>query len=451
MSKIVHRTNRSERISRFAESSDDDDDEENDDENDEHERLLSDVHGEAAEAPASKKRELKEEDIEAEYTKTKPKKPRIVLTESDVTGMKGLIRIPTEFSKMKLPANKTKVDAAALYAKQLIHQYKLFCYDLFPGLAMEDVLARLETFGSKKQVKMYVSNMRDEIRNKHLEKHFGKDTAERLVQELQEGLAQSEMEAREEHEEDDPVLPVQHRTTRSVAVSEETTTPPAVANMTTATDSDEEDEAMFNDVGPTKKRVILDDTDDDETHEKAPTDGDEDSPVTRFTSAAPPVTPRATLVSGPVDTDDEDEAMFDDVAPSKQRAVLEDTAEEPIEKAVEVRTEDEGDSEGPAQETMKSTELVTETQLETTPVATNDENDQETEKSMEIEEPMKDKAVEGSSLCSTPFYLSQTTESTPEVPTQLATDTQATSQGCFLTEEENSDEAPTTVVATEKN
>ena len=456
MSKMVHRTNRSERISRFAKSSDDDDDdddEENEDGYNEHERFLSDVHGEAAEAPASKKRELKEEDIEAEYTKLKPKKPRIVLTELDVTGFKGLIRILTDFSKLKLPPNKTKVDAAALYAKQLIHGYKSFCYDLFPGLAMEDVLARLETFGSKKQVKMYVTNMREEIRNRHLEQHFGKDTAERLVQELQEGMARSEMEAQEEHEgeEHDPILPVQHRaTTRSVAVRQ-TTTPPAVANKTTATDSDEEDEAFFHDVGPTKKRVILEDTDDDESHIKVPTDGDDDLPMTRSTSVVPPVTPGTTLENGTVDTDDADEAMFDDLVPSKQRAPLEDSAIEQINKPEEIPTKDEEDSEDAAQETSELTEIVNETQFETAPVATNDENEEVTEKCTEIEGSMKDRGVEGSSLCSPPNNLSQATEdSTPEIPTQLATDTQETSQG-FSLSEEDSDKGSANALATEKN
>lgn len=186
MAVVSQRSIRTERTTRFVDSSDDDEDED--------ERRLSDIHGEAEEAPsiaASHKRELKEEDVEAEYSKTKPKKPRIVFKESDLIGFNGLIRIPTEFSKLTY-GNKPNMDAAACFSQQLVQKYQLFCYDLFPGMAMEDVLARVETFGSKKEVKSYLKSMREEVRNNHLEACFGKDTAKRWIQELQDGLAQTE-------------------------------------------------------------------------------------------------------------------------------------------------------------------------------------------------------------------------------------------------------------------
>ena len=263
MSIVGQRSNRSERISRFADSSDDEDDEE--------ERLLSEAHGEASEAPTSNKRGLKEEDIEAEYSKMKPKKPRVVLTESDLTGMKGLIRIPTEFSRLQFNTkSKSKVDAAALYAKQLCQKYKSFCYDLFPGMAMEDVLARMEAFGSRKSVKSYLNTMREEARNKHLEAVVGKETAERWIQELQEGMAQSEVSIEDEEPCTSVELP---RTTRSVVSeplgqelrsSRTPTTKTANTTSSRLVDTDDEDEAMFNDVVLTKRKVILDDSDDDE-------------------------------------------------------------------------------------------------------------------------------------------------------------------------------------------
>ena len=275
MAIVSQRSNRTERTTRFDDSSDD-----SSDNDEEEERRLSDFHGEADEAStksASNKQKLKKEDIEAEYNKTKTKKPRIVLKESDLTGFKGLIRIPTEFSKLKY-GNKPNMEAAARYSQQLVQKYQLFCYDLFPGMAMEDVLARVETFGSKKEVKSYLNSMREEVRNNHLEACFGKDTAERWIQELQDGLAQTE--AQQENRDEDEVFTLIHCPTRSglpplgIAGNDRTVTPtkpvPTSKMSDGLVDTDDEDEGMFNDIHkstPKTKRLCIEDSDDDQVLE----------------------------------------------------------------------------------------------------------------------------------------------------------------------------------------
>ena len=54
-------------------------------------------------------------------------------------------------------------EAAASFGQSLIGSYRMFCCDLCPSLAFKDVLGRIEMFGSKKEVKTYTDQMREEI------------------------------------------------------------------------------------------------------------------------------------------------------------------------------------------------------------------------------------------------------------------------------------------------
>jgi predicted nucleic acid-binding protein len=185
---------------RFADSSDDEEDEEEE----EQERLLSEQHGEAEESAmrnnnSNNKRQSKT-DIEDEYgsTTTAKRMKRPTLTPAVLMGPKGLIRIRSEFGrKVRWPSSsfsskRKEEDAAAAYSRSLIQTYKSFCYDLFPGSAFQDVLTRIESFGSKKEVKSYLQSMREEIRNNHLEKVYGKEKASHMIQELEHGLKQQQ-------------------------------------------------------------------------------------------------------------------------------------------------------------------------------------------------------------------------------------------------------------------
>ena len=85
-------------------------------------------------------------------------------------------------------AGRNKVQAAAVYSRTLVHAYKSFCYDLFPSMAFSDVLTRMETFGSKKEVKEYLQHLRQDVCHAHLERTYGKEQAQRIMVELQHGL-----------------------------------------------------------------------------------------------------------------------------------------------------------------------------------------------------------------------------------------------------------------------
>jgi len=50
-------------------------------------------------------------------------------------------------------------------------------------------LGRIETFGSKKEVKTYTDQMREEIRRSYVESVYGKDKADLMLQELEHGLS----------------------------------------------------------------------------------------------------------------------------------------------------------------------------------------------------------------------------------------------------------------------
>jgi hypothetical protein len=169
-----------------------------DEEEEEQERLLSRAHGEAAEAPASRKRGAQtDQEIEAEYegaAQKKKRKPRVTLQPSHMLSASGLIKIRTDFSSLKFPQRSDPIDAAAAYSRALIKQYRSWAYDLFPGLALDDLLSRVETFGSRREVKAHLQQMRNEVCAAHVEQLFGKERAQRWLEELDRGLSQQHVE-----------------------------------------------------------------------------------------------------------------------------------------------------------------------------------------------------------------------------------------------------------------
>jgi len=167
---------------------------------DDEERRLSEKFGEAEEGPSSDNRKRKsaeesEKDIAdalAQEEKKKLKKPRPQLLTTDLTGADGLMKIPIEFKK-KLkykprPNKKRDIVAAAAYSRNLVNAYHNFCTDLFPSMAFEDVLLKIEQLGSKKEIKDFLQHTRENLRNEHLERLYGREKAEQMLQELDEGL-----------------------------------------------------------------------------------------------------------------------------------------------------------------------------------------------------------------------------------------------------------------------
>ena len=182
----------------------------------EQERLLSERFGEAGEAPSEKRKTAAaaatDQDIAAELAGEvrRAKKSRPTLQPTDLTGpANGLNRIKNEFNDLakyrsgvdraRLKARKgqrltrdqlrrAELNAAAAYSRDLVGAYRNYCRDLFPALAFEDTVARIETLGSKKEVKDYVEIMREDVRRQHLVKIYGAGKTDRMLAELESNL-----------------------------------------------------------------------------------------------------------------------------------------------------------------------------------------------------------------------------------------------------------------------
>ncbi|KAL3801109.1 hypothetical protein HJC23_002402 [Cyclotella cryptica] len=198
-----------------------DDDDQLDSEEEEEERLLSAEHGEASEdGPSRRKRTVNstgfsEADAAAakEFEeKVRAKKPRPALTPADLKGPKGLVVVRRSFprqckfrdppsskraigtgvksSKFAQKMNQeAQITAAANYARSLMSSYRSFARSLFPSLAPDDVLLKIEDMGSKKEIKDYLQIMRNEMRREYLEGIYGEEKTERLLHELECGVS----------------------------------------------------------------------------------------------------------------------------------------------------------------------------------------------------------------------------------------------------------------------
>ena len=186
----------------------------------EQERLLSEQFGEAGEAPSAasdKRKTTTDQDIAAELAGEvrKAKKSRPTLQPAHLIGPNGLNRIKNEFhdqvkyrgvDRAKLQAQgkgqgkggkkkptreqlkRAELNAAAAYSRDLVGAYRSFCRDLFPSLAFEDTVARIENLSSKKEVKDYVEVMREDVRRQHLVGIYGAPKTDRMLSELESNL-----------------------------------------------------------------------------------------------------------------------------------------------------------------------------------------------------------------------------------------------------------------------
>ena len=167
--------------------------------------------GEAGEAPSEKRKTTTDQDIAAELAGEvrKAKKSRPTLQPADLVGPNGLNRIKNEFNdqvkyrgvdraKLKAKGGKKKptreqlkraeLNAAASYSRDLLGAYRNFCRDLFPSMAFEDTVARIENLSSKKEVKDYVEVMREDVRRQHLVGIYGAAKTDRMLSELESNL-----------------------------------------------------------------------------------------------------------------------------------------------------------------------------------------------------------------------------------------------------------------------
>ena len=178
---------------------------------DEQERILSERYGEAVETSTpsneKKKRNLPEneteQDLEKDFAKdAMAKRPRNLKPKfeaQNLIGPNGLIKIKNEFPTIlqrstgkltqKQKHSKTnlkfKYEAEAQFGQTLLSTYTNLFHELYPHLALEDLLLRIEKFGSKKEVKDYIRAMRDDTRRFHIEKLYGMEKADRMLRDLE--------------------------------------------------------------------------------------------------------------------------------------------------------------------------------------------------------------------------------------------------------------------------
>jgi hypothetical protein len=184
----------------------DDDNDSLDEEEREREDALSRRYGEAAEARggSSKNKRSSDDDqvdIDALYEKKKRKSARApdLITVETLTGPEGLVKIPNdlrmELSRLQPPAvGKKSLVTSAQYALTLVESYRSYFFQLAPNLAFEDALLKVERLGSKRPVRKYLEQMRQNARNAHVEAVLGKERADRVLRELHDALEQQEQQ-----------------------------------------------------------------------------------------------------------------------------------------------------------------------------------------------------------------------------------------------------------------
>ncbi|GFH44649.1 hypothetical protein CTEN210_01123 [Chaetoceros tenuissimus] len=272
----------------------------------------------------------------------KPKKPRMVLTSAKLTGPDGFLKIRHNFpSQVKYrPPKSLKKDskrkfferdihASAVYIGKLMQAYQQFAIDIAPNMHYNDAFIKIRDLGSKKDVKDHVNMMRQEVCKAHLEKVYGREKAERFVDELEHGFRTGEKETVDEFElmERDTGRGVAQRLANLVGENDDeeevnndgsekesekqdnslnasaTTTGNEKAGNSTMQDSDddEEMEANFDDVSPTPANDASNDhattTDGNVSNEEESKDSPKDS------------------------DDEEEEATFDDLAVPSEKPV----------------------------------------------------------------------------------------------------------------------------------
>ena len=105
-----------------------------------------------------------DEIVAVELLKKKRKQMVKPFNEELLTSKDGLSRIYEFSKKMKFRGRGHEVDDVKL----LMKVYREWAFQLHPGLAFTDVLARCESLGSKARVRHHMSSLRDKERERYL-------------------------------------------------------------------------------------------------------------------------------------------------------------------------------------------------------------------------------------------------------------------------------------------
>ena len=92
-------------------------------------------------------------------------KKKKVFNEDILTGSDGLIRIYEDFPREKLFQGRGH---ELQDMKRLLHRYKEWGFQMFPGLAFPDLLSRCESFGPKARTKSCLKGLRDRERDRYV-------------------------------------------------------------------------------------------------------------------------------------------------------------------------------------------------------------------------------------------------------------------------------------------
>jgi len=95
----------------------------------------------------------------------KPKKHRPRFTEDDVIGFKGIERVYTTFPSL-CPFRGEGHEAEDLH--RLLRCYKEWAYQLFPHLAFEDLVDRMQKLSGKARVRQCLEGLREKERERYL-------------------------------------------------------------------------------------------------------------------------------------------------------------------------------------------------------------------------------------------------------------------------------------------
>ena len=92
-------------------------------------------------------------------------KKKKIFSEDILTGCDGLIRIYEDFPREKLFMGR---GYELQDMKRLLHRYKEWGFQMFPGLAFPDLLNRCESFGPKARTKICLKGLRDRERDNYV-------------------------------------------------------------------------------------------------------------------------------------------------------------------------------------------------------------------------------------------------------------------------------------------
>merc|ERR1712238_568158 len=91
--------------------------------------------------------------------------------------------------------------STAKYSRRLVASYTDWMDDMTCGLHLQETSWKLRSLGSKKQVKQYIKEMRDRVRDDHVERVLGLEKAELLLRQLEGYYNDQQMEEQQQAEE----------------------------------------------------------------------------------------------------------------------------------------------------------------------------------------------------------------------------------------------------------